>query len=55
MLNEMLKILTEAAFRGKTNRSCLSQMFFKIVVLKNFANFIGKHQCWSIFLIKLQA
>ena len=30
-------------FWGKTNRSSLSQMFFKIVVLKNFANFIGKH------------
>ena len=24
------------------------------VVLKNFANFTGKHQCWSLFLIKLQ-
>ena len=24
-------------------------MFFKIVVLKNFANFIGKHLCWSPF------
>ena len=24
-------------------------MFFKIGVLKNFTNFIGKHQCWSIF------
>ena len=23
-------------------------MFFKIDVLKNFANFIGKHQCWSM-------
>ena len=23
-------------------------MFFKIGVLKNFANFIGKHQCWSM-------
>ena len=42
-------------FWGETNRSSLSQMFFKIGVLKNFANFIGKHQCWSIFLIKLQA
>ena len=30
-------------------------MFFKIGVLKNFANFIGKCQCWSIFLTKLQA
>ena len=42
-------------FWGETNRSSLSQMFFKIGVLKNFANFIGKHQCWSLFLIKLQA
>ena len=24
-------------------------------VLKNFANFSGKHLCWSLFLIKLQA
>ena len=30
-------------------------MFFKIGVLKNFANFAGKHLCWSLFLIKLQA
>ena len=26
----------------------------KIDVLKNFANFTGKHLCWSLFLIKLQ-
>ena len=30
------------------------QMFFKIGVLKNFANFRGKHLCWSFFVIKLQ-
>ena len=30
-------------------------MFFKIVVLKNFAIFTGKHLCWSLFLINLQA
>ena len=24
-----------------------SQMFFKIGVLKNFANFAGKHLCWN--------
>ena len=30
-------------------------MFFKIDVLKTFTNFTGKHQCWSLFLIKLQA
>ena len=41
------------AFWSETNRSSLSQTFFKIGVLKNFANFIGKHQCKSIFLIKL--
>ena len=35
-------------FWGKRNRSSLSQMFFKIRVHKNFANFIVKHQCWSI-------
>ena len=27
-------------------------MLFKIDVLKNFAIFTGKHQCWSLFLIK---
>ena len=30
-------------------------MFFKIDVLKYFAIFPGKHLCWSLFLIKLQA
>ena len=28
-------------------RSSRSQMFFKIYVLKTFANFIAKHLCWS--------
>ena len=32
------------------SRSSRSQMFFK-----KFANFKGKHLCWSFFLIKLQA
>ena len=27
----------------------------KIDVLKNFPNFTGKHLCWSLFLINLQA
>ena len=35
-------------------RSSCSQMFFKIGVLKNFANFTGRHLYWSPFLIKLQ-
>ena len=26
---------------------------FKIVILKNFAIFTGKHLCWSLFLIKV--
>ena len=35
-------------------RSSLSQIFFKLVVLKNFANLTGKHLFSSLFLIKLQ-
>ena len=31
------------------NRSSHSQIFFKVNVLKNFANFTGKHLCWSLF------
>ena len=27
-------------------------MFFKIVFLKNFANFTGKHLCWSLLFNK---
>ena len=33
-------------------RNNRSQMFFKIVVLKNLAIFTGKHLCWFFFLIK---
>ena len=36
-------------------RNSLSQMFFKICVLKIFPIFTGKHLCWRLFLIKLQA
>ena len=32
-------------------RSGRLQLFFKIGILKNFANSAGKHLCWSIFLI----
>ena len=38
--------LSEAATRGA---------LLKKSVLKNFANHTGKHLCWSLFLIKLQA
>ena len=36
-------------------RSSRSQMFYKIVVLENFAKLTGKHLSWSVFLIKLKA
>ena len=31
------------------------EFFFEIGALKNFASFIVKYRCWSLFLIKLQA
>ena len=31
------------------------EVFYQKVVLKNFATFTGKHLCWNLFLIKLQA
>ena len=37
------------AFLSNSSRSSRLQMFFKIVVLKSFANFTGKHLCWSLF------
>ena len=30
-------------------------MFLKVGALENFANFTGKHLCWILFLIQLQA
>ena len=30
-------------------------MFFKMGLSKYFPNFTGKHLCWSLFLIRLQA
>ena len=46
-----LSCFSEAAIR----RCSSKQMFFKIYVFKIFAIFTGKHLCWSLFLIKLQA
>ena len=34
---------------GTCSRSSRSQIFFKKGVLINFANFIGKQLCWSLF------
>ena len=41
--------------KTKTDQNSRSQMYCKLGVLKNFANFTGKHLCWSHFSIKLQA
>ena len=30
-------------------------MFCKKGILKNFANFTGKHLCWRLLLLKIQA
>ena len=37
------------------SKSSRLQMLFKISSIKNFAIFTGKHLCWGLFLIKLQA
>ena len=39
----------------KKSKSSRSQMFFEINSIKNFAIFTGKHLCWGLFSIKLQA
>ena len=44
-----------AAFLQNTSRSSRLQMFFKLGVLRSFANFTGKHLCWSPFLKNSQA
>ena len=38
----------------RKGRGSRLQIFFKIGVLKNFANFSRKHRCWSLFLIKFK-
>ena len=51
-------VLVIGNFRLKNSsvfRNSPSQMFFKIEVLENFANFTGKLLCWSHYCITLQA
>ena len=43
-----------SCFKMMLHRSSRSQMFHKIVILRNFGKFTGKHLCRSLFLIKLQ-
>ena len=42
-------------FLYNTSRSSHLPMFFKIGAQNSFANFTGKHLCWSLFLKYLQA
>ena len=39
---------------NKRKKNKRTEVFYKKVGLKNFAIFIGKHLCWSLFSIKLQ-
>ena len=53
---EIIELLAEDFMKLELQyRNSRSQMFFKVGVLKNFVSFTGKHLCWSLFLIKLQA
>ena len=50
------RTFAEASYLNKhVYRSSQFQMFSKIGVPINFANFSGKHLCWSLLLIKLQS
>ena len=49
-----LLCLIVCLFLQFTDRSSRRRCSVKIGVLKNFANFTGKHLCWGLFLIKLQ-
>ena len=50
----VVKVMKVKMMMSYNEGSSHSQTFFKIRILKNFANFTGKHLCWSIFVIKLQ-
>ena len=47
--------LLRTLFLLNTSRCIRLQMFFIIGVFKSFANFAGKHLCYSIFLKNLQS
>ena len=51
---EYRKVFKNGLFFKFSRSSCL-QIFLKIGILKSFANFTGKHLCWSLFLKNLQA
>ena len=48
------KYMLKVFIKNMCPTSSRSQMFFKIDVLKNFADFTGNYLFWSLFSIKLQ-
>ena len=54
-LNDSIWCNTMEVIRVAVNQEQPSEVFCKKGILKTFVNFTGKHLCWSIFLIKLQA
>ena len=58
LINYLNLMIQKQQLTSVLQKSCLRgsrfQMFFKTGVLKNFAIFTKKHQCWSLFK-KLQA
>ena len=46
---------TKSNLKEEELAAVVRRLFFKIGVIKNFANCTGKHLCWSLFLIKPQA
>ena len=54
-LNFLVSNLCENKLISEIYSHWRSQMFFKIGVLKSFATCAGKHLCWNLFLIMLQA
>ena len=49
----VLKATVQEQSSKQSLRKVSSESFFKLNILKNFET--GKHLCWSLFLIKLQA
>ena len=54
-LMELSKVLIKFVSKTISAKSIRLRMFFKIGTYKNLANFTGKHLCWNLFLINLQA
>ena len=50
-----LTLLASCTKNKTRSRSSRWQIFIKVGVLKNVAIFTGKHLCWNLFLIKMQA